>query len=288
MSFNKKPLIINLAITGNVPTTDDNPHVPITPEEIAEDAARCRDHGASTVHIHARDEDEEPVPDPDLFAEIIEKIRERCPEMIICSTTSGRVYTSFEQRSAPLELEGIHKPDMASLTLGSNNFAREASVNTPQMIQSLAERMLERDIVPELEVFELGMIDYSQYLLKKGKLERPLYYNLLLGNLGTLQATPLNLARMADALPENAEWGAAGIGTCQFDVNCQAITMGGHVRVGLEDNIWMDRDKTELATNPDLVKRVGDVATSMNRPVATPAQARETLGLGPPAGQSEA
>lgn len=285
MSFNKKPLIINLAITGNVPKTDDNPNIPITPEEIAQDCERCRELGVSTVHVHARNEDEEPVPNPDLFAEIFERIRERCPEMIICSTTSGRVYTSFEERSATLELNGIQKPDMASLTLGSNNFAREASVNAPQMIQSLAERMLERKIVPELEVFEPGMIDYSKYLLKKNKLDRPLYYNILLGNLGTLQSTPLNLARMADSLPDDAEWGGAGIGTSQFEVNCQSIAMGGHVRVGLEDNIWMDQKKNQLASNPKLVKRLADVADAMNRPVASPQQAREIIGLGPPPGQ---
>jgi uncharacterized protein (DUF849 family) len=159
------------------------------------------------------------------------------------------------------------------------NFPKEASVNSPTMIQSLAAKMNERGIVPELEIFDMGMIDYSRFLLSKAILKPPLYYNLLLGSLGTIQATPLNLATMVNSLPEGATWAAAGIGTYQFPMNALAIAMGGHVRVGLEDSIYMDAEKKLPATNPSLVERLVIVARAIGREPATPAEARAIIGL---------
>jgi uncharacterized protein (DUF849 family) len=162
------------------------------------------------------------------------------------------------------------------------NFPREASVNSPQTIQGLAERMRERGIVPELEVFDAGMLDYADYLIGRGVLREPFYFNFLLGSLGTLAATPSNLSRLAAAVPPGATWSAAGIGRFQLPMNALAVAMGGHVRVGLEDNLFLDAGKQQPATNLLLVERVAGIARAMGRPVATCAQARRRIGLGDP------
>ncbi|HXG76087.1 MAG TPA: 3-keto-5-aminohexanoate cleavage protein [Gaiellaceae bacterium] len=273
------PLLVNAALTGMVPTKADNPAVPITPEEIAEDAERCVRAGASVVHLHARDRDGRPTYERAVYAEIVAAVRERCPDVLVCVSTSGRLWPELEKRAAVLDLEGALKPDLASLTLGSLNFPTQASVNEPATIRGLAERMAERGIVPELEVFDLGMVDYLRFLLDRGVLRPPLYVNLLLGSLGTIAATPLNLALLVQALPEGATWSATGIGRFQFRVNALAIASGGHVRVGLEDNLWLDEEKTQPATNAALVERLVGVARACGRTPATPAQARELIGL---------
>lgn len=272
-------LIINLAATGMVPTQADNPAVPITPDEIAEDCRRCYDAGASILHLHARDETGAPTYQSDVYRQIIARVKSACPGAILCVSTSGRVFKTFEQRSEVLALDGDVKPDMASLTLGSLNFPRQASVNDPAMIRALAEKMAARGIVPELEVFDLGMVDYAKYLIDRGVLEPPFYFNLLLGSLGTLSATPFHLATLAMSLPTGAVWAGAGIGRFQFLVNSMAITMGGHVRVGLEDNLYMDVEKRRPATNLALVERLVTLAGAAEREVCTPAEARALIGL---------
>ncbi len=277
MSF--PPLIINLAPTGMVQTKADNPNVPVTPDEIADDAARCVAAGASIVHLHARDEDGIPTHRREVYAEIVEKVKARCGDVIVCVSTSGRRASELEQRAEVLDLEGDLAPELASLTLGSMNFPKQASINDPATIKCLAKRMRERGITPELEVFDLGMVDYARYLLERGVLRPPLSFNILLGNLGTLAATPLNLATVVRALPERATWAAAGIGRFQLPMNALAVTTGGHVRVGLEDNLWLDTTKTRPAENLSLIERVVGLARALEREIATPAQARELLGL---------
>ena len=262
-----------------VPTKADNPAVPITPIEIADDAVRCVRAGASIVHVHARDENGAPTWHANIYAEIIALIRERCPEAIVCVSTSGRLWSEFDKRAEVLDLGGPLKPDLASLTLGSLNFPRQASVNDPETIVSLAERMRERGITPELEIFDLGMTDYAQFLRDRGILRPPFVFNLLLGSLGTLSATPLHLALLTGALPQGATWAGAGIGRFQLPVNALAIASGGHVRVGLEDNLWLDPGKERPATNLALVERIVTLARASEREVATPAQARELIGL---------
>ena len=274
-------LIINLAGTGMVPTRADNPAVPITPQEIAEDCAACFGLGASTFHLHARDEAGQPSWRPDIYSEIVVRVREKCPTAVICVSTSGRTFKRFEERAAVLDLEGDAKPDMASLTLGSLNFPTQASVNEPSMIQALARRMIERGIVPELEVFDFGMLDYAKYLVEREILRPPLYFNFLLGSLGALSATPFHLAALSMALPTGASWTGAGIGRFQFFVNSLAITMGGHVRVGLEDNLYLDPRKEHLASNPSLVERLAKLAQAAGRAIATPAESRAMIGLPP-------
>jgi 3-keto-5-aminohexanoate cleavage enzyme len=274
-------LIINVAVTGMVPRKKDNPHVPITPDEIAEDCHQCYQAGASVFHLHARDKSGEPTYRSELYREIITKVKDRCPDAVICISTSGRVFKSFEERSEVLNLDGDVKPDMASLTLGSLNFPKQASVNDPHMIQALAQKMHKHGIVPELEVFDMGMLDYAKYLISRNILHEPFYFNLLLGSLGTLSATPFHLSTLITSLPPNATWAAAGIGKFQFYVNSMAITMGGHVRVGLEDNLYMDAKKEKLATNLMLVERLVKLARSVEREICKPHEARKIIGLPP-------
>ena len=272
-------LIINAALTGMVPTKADNPNVPVSPEEIADDAERVVGAGAAVVHLHARDETGAPSWKPDIYRRIVASVRDRCPEVVVCVSTSGRVFKGFEERAAVLDLDGDEKPELASLTLGSLNFPQQASINEPDMIRRLAERMRERGVVPELEVFDLGMVDYLHHLLDRGVLEPPLYVNVLLGSLGTLAATPANLVAVVRALPSGATWSAAGIGRFQLAVGGLAIAMGGHVRVGLEDALWLDAAKTQPATNLLLTERVVRIADALARPCATPDEARALIGL---------
>jgi len=273
------PLVISLALTGMVPRRRDSAHVPLTPEEIAADAARGVAAGARVLHVHAREPNEDPSPSAEVFAEIVRRIRHAAPEAVLCVTTSGRTHNTFAARSAALTLEGDLKPDLGSLTLGSMNFPKQASVNPPQMIEQLAGAMRERGIVPELEVFDLGMLDYAHYLIGRGILGPPFVFNLLLGSLGTLSATPANLALMVERLPAGSFWSAAGIGRFQFPMNALGVVSGGHVRTGLEDNLYMDAAKRDLATNERLVKRIANLALATERPLASYAEARALLGL---------
>ena len=271
-------LLINAALTGMVPTKANNPHVPITVEEIAADARRCVDAGAAILHLHVRYADGSPAYERELNAALFAAVRDACPDVIISGSTSGRIFTEIEQRAAVLDAA----PDMASLTLGSMNFPTQASVNAPETIRELARRMGERNILPELEIFDLGMADYAQYLICRGEIGTPAYANILLGSLGTLSASPSNLTTVVRALPEGTIWAAAGIGRFQFHVNGLAIAMGGHVRVGLEDNIWMDPEtKREPATNARLIQRIVAVARAHGREIASCADARRLLGLRP-------
>jgi len=264
-----------------VPTKHDNPAVPTTPDEIADDAERCVRAGASIVHLHARDEAGHPTWRAEVYSEIVRAVREQCPDVIVCVSTSGRLWSELEKRAEVLALEGLAKPELASLTLGSLNFPKQASVNEPATIVALAERMAERGIVPELEVFDLGMVEYAAYLLERDVLRPPLYFNVLLGSLGTLGATPHNLALMTQALPKGSTWAGAGIGRFQFAVNALSIASGGHVRVGLEDNLWLDTAKQRPATNLALVERLVLLGQACEREIATPARARELIGLPP-------
>jgi uncharacterized protein (DUF849 family) len=272
-------LIVNLCPTGMVPTRADTPHVPLTPQEVAADVRRCANSGASIVHIHPRDSEGRPTQDPEVAAGFIRAVREAAPEVVVCITTSGRVQHELEGRVKVVELTGDAKPEMASLTLGSLNFPKQASINAPETIQGLARRMGECGVVPEWEVFDFGMLDYANYLREHGLLGGPAYVNLLLGSLGSLTASPLNLALLVERLPQGATWAAAGIGRSQFAMNRLAVAMGGGVRVGLEDNIWFNDDRTELATNARLVERLVKIARAMGREPATPDQVRTRLGI---------
>ena len=273
-----RPLVIN-ALTGMVPRRRDFPAVPEQPDQITGDVAACMAAGATNIHLHARDIHGEPSVSREIYAGILRKVRAVTGDAVICVSTSGRFHRLFEERSAVLDLDGDLRPDLASLTLGSLNFPKGASVNEPETIRRLADAMNERGIVPELEVFDLGMLDYAHYLIARGVLRPPFVFNLLLGSLGTLSATAENLAMLVHRLPAESYWQAAGIGRAQWPMNALAVTMGGHVRTGLEDNLYMDPERRDLATNPRLVSRIAGLATALGRPLATAADARRLIGL---------
>jgi uncharacterized protein (DUF849 family) len=281
MADDTSPLIVNLAPTGMVPTRQMTPHVPLSTQEILDDVARCAALGATIIHLHARDATGVPTTRAECMAPLVEGVRAIDPDLVVCVTTSGRFAKGLDDRAAVLDLTGSARPDMASLTLGSNNFVQQASVNSPDVIRGLAERMRERGIKPELEVFEPGMLTFGHYLAEKGIIEGSWYVNVLLGNLGTSPATPGALAAFLSLLPARAVFAVAGIGRFQTAANMMGIAAGGHVRVGLEDNIWWDRGRTTLATNAALVGRVRELAELAERPLATPAQTRALLGLTP-------
>jgi len=273
------PLIICAAITGVVPTKNDTPHVPLSAEEIINDAFDCYRAGARIVHLHARDKAGGPTCLTEQLEYVIPEIRKACQDIVLCVSTSGRRFAALKDRAAVLDLTGDAKPDMASLTLGSMNFAKEASMNSPQMIADLAALMAQKGIIPELEVFELGMVHYSNYMIKKKLLHEPLHYNLFLGSLGTMPAYCTYLEHMIEALPPKSSWAGAGIGKFQLPINIAAVMRGGHVRTGIEDNLYLDSAKKELATNEQLVRRLADFAHSIGREIATPEHTRRILGV---------
>lgn len=267
------PLVVNFTPTGMVPTKDDTPHVPISPAEIVEQVHEAHEIGITVVHIHARRADGSPGYEPEIYAEIFAGVRRHCPDLAICASLSGRTFPEFEKRSAVLEL----RPDMASLTLGSLNFAREANTNSPEMISRLIEKMERFGVVPELECFDVGMVNYANYLIAKGILAPPHYLNLILGNLAGAQADLLQVGTLLRGLPPGAVWSLGGIGAAQLWAHAIAIAEGGGVRVGLEDSLWLDSDRRRLATNAALLRRVHDVAAVFGRSLMTPAAFR---GLG--------
>jgi 3-keto-5-aminohexanoate cleavage enzyme len=276
----KGKFILNFAPTGLIPTREMTPHVPILPHEIVNEVLGVADLGITMVHIHARDpETGRPAYERELYGEIIAGIRKKRKDLILCVSTSGRTFSKLEKRSDCLSLEGKLKPDLGSLTLSSLNFNKQASVNSPQMIQDLARRMLERGIKPELEAFDLGMINYARYLIQKGLLRPPYYFNLILGNIACAQADMLHLGLMINELPEGAIWSVGAVGDSQLEMNSISIATGGGVRVGLEDNIWYDSERTRLATNRDLVERIVYIARAMGREPLSPKEARGLLNL---------
>lgn len=277
--MNPEKLIIDLAPTGMVPTRAQSPHVPLSSAEIVADACAAVDAGAAIIHLHARDAQGEPSSEPDLFRPIIEGIRARRPQTVLTATTSGRKVNEVEARSAVLRLRGDARPDMASLTLGSMNFATQASVNAPATILRLAEVMLEQGIKPELEVFDLGMVNFARFMIGKGLLEPPYYFNILLGNLATAQLDLLHLATLVRELPENSIWALAGLGRHQWGANALGAVVAHGVRTGLEDNLWLDDARTQLATNVALVTRVAQLARAAGRDIASPAEVRQRLDL---------
>lgn len=273
------PVIINVCLTGNVPTKETSPHLPVSVEEIVNDAIAVLESGASMLHIHARTPDGSPAWQPEIYGRIFEGIRCHQPEAILVATTSGRQHADLEKRSAVLTLDGAAKPDMASLTLGSMNFPAHSSVNSPETMQALCKLMRERGITPELEAFDLGMLNYAFYLQRKGFLPETCYVNLLLGSLGTVPGRVLDLVNLAREIPSDWLWAGAGIGRYQLAMNNAALLLGGHVRVGLEDNPCYDFVECEAATNQGLVERVVGLARNLGRPIATCGETRRKLRL---------
>jgi 3-keto-5-aminohexanoate cleavage enzyme len=271
-------LIITVAPTGSVPRKKDTPYVPVTPDEIAETASLCEQEGASVIHLHCRDENENPTSDQRIFMETVDKIR-KLTNLIVMASTSGVAGKSDEERAQPLAT----KPEMASLTTGSLNFAgRKPSVvyvNTWETVTFLANRMLNANIKPELEAFDLGFISQGVKLVEQKLVKEPPHFQLVMGVDGGIPATFDNLLHMVRQLPEKSTFSVAGIGRWQLPMTTAAIVLGGHVRVGLEDNIYYSKGK--LAANREFVARMRRIAKSMQRDVASPDEARKILELKP-------
>jgi 3-keto-5-aminohexanoate cleavage enzyme len=269
-------LIITVAPTGSVPRKEDTVYVPITPDEIAETAYLCEQEGASVIHVHCRDESESPTSDFNVFKETVDKIRRRT-HLIVMASTSGVAGKSDERRAQPLRTN----PEMASLTTGSLNFAgRKPStvyVNTLETITFLAKKMLEANIKPEMEAFDVGFIQQGIKLVEQGLIAQPAHFQLVMGVDGGIPATPDNLLHMRHQLPDNATFCVAGVGRWQLHMTTMAIILGGHVRVGLEDNIHYAKGK--LAPNEEFVARTRRTAEQLQREVASPQEARKILRL---------
>jgi 3-keto-5-aminohexanoate cleavage enzyme len=276
------PLIVNVALTGLTTTRDRVPHVPLAPDEIVDDAERCFAAGARIVHLHARDGAGSPLWRREAYRDMVLEIRERCPGVIVCITTSGREDPLIDHRADVLGLDGAARPDLASLTLGSVNFTSGPSVTSIADVEELARRMQAAGVVPELEIFDLGMAHLAHRLLARGLLGPVLTANLMLGFPNGAAADARSLLSLRDALPAGTTWAAAGFGAFQVVTTALAAAIGGHVRTGLEDNAYLDHQLRTPATNARLVAQAVAHAQLLGRPVATPAEARELLGLRSP------
>lgn len=268
-------LIINAAITGCVLSRADSPFLPVSKLEVVDCARRVQDAGAAIVHVHARNVDQTPCYDRSVYCDWVGAIREACEDLIVCVSLSGRHVQDIEKRTAAL----ASKPDMASLTLGSMNFATQPSINSPDMIQQLAGRIYAAEAIPELEIFEAGFVNFANHLIRRQALQPPHYFNIILGSLGAAPLDLLGLGYMTSMLPAGATWSVGGLGEYQLDANVMAIAAGGHVRVGLEDNIYYDRAKKELTDNIRLIQRLARIAREMGREPAGSAEARRIIGL---------
>ena len=271
------PCIITVAITGSVPTKKDSPAVPITVAEQIESTHASYEAGAALVHVHVRNDDGSTTSDPDKFGRFLAGIRKHCPDMIVQFSTGGRSGTGSKERGGMLPL----KPDMASLTTGSVNFAKIIYENHPSLINDLATGMLANDIKPEIEIFDLAMLYNAAKLVADGLLKAPVHVQFVLGIPGALpadrQVLDFELAQLNRMLP-GATWTAAGIGRHQLTVNEWSLELGGHCRTGLEDNVRFDKERLAVS-NAELVQRVADMTREFGRTVATPAEARRILGL---------
>lgn len=270
------PCIICVAITGSVPTKAANPAVPITITEQVESTHEAFEAGASIAHCHVRNDDETPTSDPDKFARLGEGLRKHCPGMIIQYSTGGRSGAGHE-RGGMLPL----KPDMASLTVGSNNFPTRVYENAPDLVDWLAGEMLKYDIKPEIEAFDLSHVFQAVKMAEDGRLKGPLYVQFVMG---VKNAMPVDkevfdfYVKTLNRLAPDAQWCGAGIAQNQIVLNDWCIAAGGHVRTGLEDNVRLDRN-TLAPSNSALVKRAVELCNKHERPVASWQQAREILQL---------
>lgn len=270
------PCIICVAITGSVAQKSDNPAVPITLAEQVESTHEAFEAGASIAHCHVRMDDGSPTSDPERFARLKEGLERHCPGMIVQFSTGGRS-GSGRERGGMLPL----RPDMASLTVGSNNFPNRVYENSPELVDWLASEMLEHDIKPEIEAFDLSHIFQAVKMSRDGRLRAPLYVQFVMGVKNAMPADKavfdFYVATLRRLAPD-AQWCGAGIGAAQIMLNEWCIAAGGHVRTGLEDNVRLDR--TTLApSNAALVRRAVELCARHERPVADCSQARTILGL---------
>jgi 3-keto-5-aminohexanoate cleavage enzyme len=273
---NMEKLVITVGITGSRITRQQTPYIPITPQEIAQSGIEAWKAGASILHIHVRDPKTElGAQDYAIFKEVVDRIRSET-DAILCLTTSGIPGRNlqFQERLVPLSLN----PELVSFDAGSINMRENVFLNPPEFLEMLAKETLAKGIKPELEVFEVGMVEICNRFLEKGLLNSPLHFQFVLGVLGGMPATAKSLLHLSEILPQGSTWSVIGIGPGQLPMAMMALAMGGHVRVGLEDNIYYS--KGVLAkNNAQLVERVVRIAKEFGRDIATPQESRKILNL---------
>ena len=269
-------LIITAAITGSRITRDITPHIPLTPAEIVQSAYECWQAGASIVHIHVRDpKTGQGTQDVEVFRQVVEPLRQKT-DLILCLTTSGIPGRNLptEERIAPVDL----KPELASFDAGSINLGGTVFINSPEFLDRAAEKMRDTGVKPEIEIFDLGMIVTSLRMRDQGKLLEPLHFQFVLGTPWGAPATPKSFLHLHEHIPVNSTWSIIGIGKGHLPMSVMALAMGGHIRVGLEDNIYYS--KGVLAkTNAQFVERIVRFSREYGREIATPAEAREILSI---------
>jgi 3-keto-5-aminohexanoate cleavage enzyme len=266
------PLIITVAPVGGEVMPDQTPYLPVTPAQLGATARAIRAAGASIVHVHCRNDDGSNTHDVERFRQAYEAIRE-ASDLIIQFSTGGAIGMTPAERAAPLAL----RPEMATLTCGSVNFGDDIFENSFPIMRGIAAKIAEHGVTPELEIFDLGHLSNAKRLASEGAIRLPAHVDFVLGVPGALEASVEHLVDCVRALPPGCTWTVAGIGRMQLTLAAVAVAMGGHVRVGLEDNLYYSKGR--LATNEELVARVVRIAEELGRPVATPSQARDLLGI---------
>ncbi|WP_312201594.1 3-keto-5-aminohexanoate cleavage protein [Anaerospora hongkongensis] len=270
-----KKTIITVATTGAFPTKEHNPAVPLTPQEIANDVVECWKAGAAVAHLHMRDDEGKGTMNKEKFRETVELIRSKC-DIILNLTTSGDLHATDETRMVHLmELQ----PEMASYDAGTMNWMHSGIfLNHPLFLEKLGNTMQEYNVKPEIEIFDSGMVYNSLYYLKKGVLKAPLHFQFVLGAPGGTAATVENLVYLKSLIPQDSTWSAFGIGAGHLPILLATLALGGHVRVGMEDNVFYAKDRL-AKSNAEFVERAGRLIKEANQQVATPAEARKILGL---------
>ena len=271
------PMVITAAMVGAETTREQTPHLPITPEEIAEDAVKCREAGAAMVHLHVRTPDGKPSQDAELFRAAIRAIRKRT-DVLIQTSTGGAVGMTVDERCGPLTLTGADRPDMATLTTGTVNFGQDVFWNPRPLVRDIAKRIRALGLKPEIECFDVGMIDEASILAKEGLVDLPAHYDFVLGVPGALSARVDALEFMIKSLPEGSTWTVAAVGRHQLPYVELAAQRGGNARVGLEDNIYVSKGVLAKG-NWELVAEAAKRAKAKGRTLATPEEARKILRL---------
>ena len=268
-----QPVMITAAMVGAEVTRAQQPHLPVTTQEIFQAAVECYQAGAAIIHIHVRDAEGNATQDARLFREVVEGIRARC-DVIAQVSTGGAVWMSADERLQSIE----YKPDMATLTTGTVNFGESVFMNNRGLVETFARRLRTEGVVAEIEIFDAGMLDEAMRLYAMGLITDPMHFDFVMGVPGGIGADPAHLVHLVRCLPRGSSWSVAGIGRHQLTLGVIALAMGGHVRVGFEDNIYYSKGRL-AQSNAELVARIARIAHELDRPVATPDQARDILQL---------
>lgn len=272
--MSEKPLIITAAICGAEVTKKDNPAVPYTAEELAEEAKRCYDEGAHIIHLHVRRPDGTPTQAKTIFKEAIDAIKSKVPDVIIQVSTGGAVGMTVEERTQPLDLD----PEFCTLTTGTCNFGDDVFLNTFPIIEAIAKKAVSKGVRIECEIFDAGFVDNARLLAKKGVIPPPFHFDLVLGVPGAMTGTEDRLDFLLSILPSGSTWTVAGVGRFELPLARAAILKGGHVRVGLEDNIYISKGVLAKGSY-ELVRKVVEMAKELGRPLATIDEARQILSI---------